>query len=102
RLAAIAKSPGTARQWIDEDLGQRDLGRALRAAEAVYTGMGRRPGETAEMAAERLTREAQTRSRPFYQASEAVQPTWSPRMQEFFEYPEFQKALTKGFHTERG
>ena len=102
RLAAIAKSPGTARQWIDEDLGQRDLGRNLRAVETVRTGLGVQPGQTAETASEALTREALARSRPFYQAAEAVQPTWSPRMQQFFEYPEFSKALREGFHIERG
>jgi hypothetical protein len=102
RLAAIAKSPGTARQWIDEDLGQRDLGRSLRVQDTINQGLGIPRGQTAEMAAERLTREAQARSRPFYRAAEARQPNWTPRMQEFFDHPDFGRALREGFHIERG
>ena len=101
KLAAIAKTPGAARQWIDKDLGARDLERGLRAGQAVDTGMGVPPGMTAEMAQDYLTRQARARSAPFYAAAEAKQPTWTPRMQEFFDDPDFGKALKAGFKTER-
>jgi hypothetical protein len=101
RLAGIAKTPGASRQWIDEDLGARDLERGLRARRAVDTGLGMPPGRTAEELTEALTGYAQRASRPLYEAAEAVQPVWSPRMQQFFEHPEYQKALREGFHVER-
>jgi hypothetical protein len=101
RLAGIAKTPGAARQWIDEDLGARDLGRGMRAQEAVETGLGVPRGLTAEEAQLALTQRAQRNSRPFYQAAEQVQPVWSERMQQFFQHPEYQKALKEGFHVER-
>jgi hypothetical protein len=101
RLAGIAKSPGAARQWIDRDLGERDLGRGLRAQEAVETGLGVPRGQTGQEAQMALTREAQTASRPYYEAAEAMQPVWTPRLQQFFEHPDFKRALGEGFHAER-
>ena len=101
KLAGIAKSPGRARAEIDEALSDRDLGRGLRAQEAVDRGLGMPHGRTAEEVTQALTQYGQRASRPLYQAAEQVQPVWSPRMQEFFEHPEYQKALREGFHVER-
>jgi hypothetical protein len=50
---------------------------------------------TAEQAREELINRASAEAAPLYRQAEAV-PTWSPRLQEFFDFPDVQRGLAIG------
>ena len=95
KLAAIAKTPGPAREQITEALTTRDLNMPQRVGEAVTTKLNA-PG-TAAQETERLIQKAGDDARPYYRAAEA-QPgaIWNNVIAEGLQHPDIKKGIAKG------
>jgi hypothetical protein len=94
KLAAMAKTPGPARESITETLTARDLNMPQRVSDTVQRKLAGTQG-TAEQAREALINQASTEAAPLYRQAEGV-TTWSPRLQEFWDHPDIQRGLAHG------
>jgi hypothetical protein len=93
KLAAIAKTPGAARESITEALTARDLNMPTRVGEEV--GRKLNSPYSAEASREALINRASADAGPLYRQAEQ-HTTWSPRLQEFWDHPDVQRGLARG------
>lgn len=92
-LRARTKQEGPARQAAAEILTGRTIDAPPRTGYAA--GRGLNATKTAEQATEDLIKEGQTKSRPIYDQANDI-PTWSPKLQEFYDHKDVKKGLAHG------
>ena len=98
KLTGQVKQPGPARQYADEMLRARDLNMPNRVGDQLEQTLD--APQSAKQATDALITKAQTESRPFYQAAEDV-PTWSDKLQEFYNDPIAKQGLAHGVQIQR-
>lgn len=98
KLTAMAKTPGEQRALITEALTARDLNMPHRVGQEVGQAFGA-PG-TSEAAREALIARAKADAEPLYARAEAY-PTWSNRLQQFFDDPIARPGLRQGVELQR-
>jgi len=94
----IARAPGDSRAMAEQFFEKRDK----QAEERLQTDIWRyvSGGPTMFQANEALLAARSSASRPIYEQVNKLQNVWSPRLGEFFEHPDIQKGLSRGYQLE--
>lgn len=98
-LSTVARAPGPGRTDVVNFLEGRQAGQGERVAQILDEGLG--SSGTARQTVEQLTKMAQDRAAPFYEAALNKKPVWNERLQQFFEDPVTQGGLKQGVAVQR-